>query len=97
MTDRKLILPAELKVCATCAYWDGARAVDDDVRVVVVSESCKGECLVRDVLMPPLRPVQDGTCLWDYISGDQQVADGGEASETDQQVADDGEAKEPGS
>jgi len=86
MTDRKLILPAELRVCATCAYWDGTRSVDPDVRVVVVCESCKGECLVRDVLTPPLRPVQDGTCLWDYISDDK-----------DKEVADDDEADKTGS
>ena len=26
----KLILPAEVKVCATCSYWDGERR--DDIR-----------------------------------------------------------------
>lgn len=68
MTDRKLILPAELKVCASCTYWDGPRSVDEDVRVVVVCESCEGECLVRAVSMPSLRAVHEDTdCLWDGI------------------------------
>ena len=68
MTDRKLILPAELKVCASCTYWDGPRSVDEDVRVVVVCESCVGECLVRAVSMPSLRPVNgDAECLWDTV------------------------------
>ncbi len=76
MTDRKLILPVELKVCATCTYWDGARSVDEDVRVVVVCESCKGECLVREVSMPPLRPVHEDTeCLWDAVYGDEPLAE----------------------
>ena len=66
MPDRKLILPTEVKVCATCTYWDGVRSVDEDLRVVVVCESCEGECLVREVPMPALRAVyQDTGCLWD--------------------------------
>ena len=69
MADRKLILPAELKMCATCAYWDGVRSVDEDVRVVVVCESCQGECLVREALTPSLGPA-DEDCLWDEIIGD---------------------------
>jgi CBS domain-containing protein len=69
MVDRKLILPTELKVCATCAYWDGVRSVDEDVRVVVVCESCQGECLVREALTPPLDPAEED-CLWDEIIDD---------------------------
>jgi len=66
--NRKLILPAELKVCASCTYWDGPRSVDEDVRVVVVSESCEGECLVRAISMHSLRAVHEDTdCLWDGI------------------------------
>jgi hypothetical protein len=34
----KLILPNEVKVCATCTYWDGERQVDDDMKLVVVSD-----------------------------------------------------------
>lgn len=68
MTDRKLIIPAELKVCATCCYWSGDRSVDDEVRVVVVCESCQGECLVRGVSTPSLRSVRaNSECLWDDL------------------------------
>jgi hypothetical protein len=80
MPDRKLILPAELQVCATCAYWDGIRSVDREVRVVVVSESCEGECLVREVPIPALRAVhQDSDCLWDDLQADKPPADEGQA------------------
>jgi hypothetical protein len=76
MTDRKLIVPVELKVCATCTYWDGARSVDGDVRVVVVRESCEGECLVREVSMPSLRAVhEDSECLWDAVYVDASLAE----------------------
>ncbi len=81
MPDRKLILPAELKVCATCAYWDGLRSIDEDVRVVVVCESCEGECLVRGVSLPALRPAAEG-CLWDEISGDESLPDDGQEDKT---------------
>ncbi len=80
MPDRKLILPAELKVCATCTYWDGVRSVDEELRVVVVCESCEGECLVRDVSMRALRAVyQDTGCLWDDLNVDETPADEGQA------------------
>ena len=76
MSDSKLILPAELKVCATCTYWDGARSVDNDVRVVVVCESCVGECLVREVSMPSLRSVHEDTeCLWDAVDLEEPLAE----------------------
>jgi hypothetical protein len=74
VADHKLILPAELKVCATCTYWDGTRSVDDGVRLVVVCESCQGECLVRQASMPALRAVgEDRHCLWDGVSTDDSV------------------------
>jgi hypothetical protein len=76
MSDNKLILPAELKVCATCPYWAGERSVDDDVRLVVVNECSRGECLVRERPMPALRAVahhQD--CLWDVLEGDKPASD----------------------
>jgi hypothetical protein len=76
MPDRKLILPTEIKVCATCTYWDGVRSVDQDVRVVVVCESCEGECLVREVPVPALRTVhQDTGCLWDDLHIDEPPVD----------------------
>lgn len=76
MSDRKLILPTELKVCATCTYWDGARAVDEEMRVVVVCESCQGECLVSESLRPALatdNPKCD--CLWEDVQPDLSPAE----------------------
>jgi len=76
VTNRKLILPAELKVCANCTYWDGPRSVDEDVRVVVVNEYCEGECLVRAVAMPSLRSsYDDDDCLWDGVIDDYTALD----------------------
>ena len=76
MTDPKLIVPVELKVCATCAYWAGVRSVAEDVRVVAVCESCAAECLVREVSMPPLWPVHEDTkCLWDAVCVDEPLAE----------------------
>jgi hypothetical protein len=45
--EKKLILPAEVKVCATCSYWDGERQVDEELNLVVVAEAGRGECLVH--------------------------------------------------
>jgi hypothetical protein len=76
MADRKVIVPVELKVCATCTYWDGARSVDEEVRLVVVCESCEGECLVREVSMPALRVKPENTeCLWDAVDADDLPAE----------------------
>jgi len=77
VSNRKLILPVELKVCASCTFWDGPRSVDTDVRVVVVCESCEGECLVTAVSTPSLRAVHgDSDCLWDtVIDADAPPAD----------------------
>ena len=44
---KKLIIPAELKICATCSYWDGIRKVDPELRVVVIDECAEGECLAK--------------------------------------------------
>lgn len=69
----KLILPTELRVCATCSYWDGERAVDRDVQVVVVSQCCQGECLVHAQNTPALWDTrQDKECLWENISPDEE-------------------------
>lgn len=87
MTDRKLILPTELKVCATCTYWDGIRSLDDELGVVVVSECCEGECLVREALVPGLRAMyQDVDCLWDDLHVDEPA---------DEPQADDDQAPKP--
>ena len=72
MPDSKLIVPTEIKICATCTYWDGVRTVDEDLRVVVVCESCEGECLVHEAPMRALRAVsQDTDCLWDGLHVDE--------------------------
>jgi hypothetical protein len=83
MADHKLILPAELKVCASCTYWDGPRSVDIDVRVVVVCESCYGECLVRAVSTPSLRAVHHDTdCMWDTIVDEDTPFGGDDPSQS---------------
>lgn len=68
----KLILPAEVKVCATCSYWDGERLVDHDVKVVVVAGHCEGECLAQQKLVPGLHDIrQECSCIWEDLEPDQ--------------------------
>ena len=75
MSGKKLIIPAEFKVCATCSYWDGVRKVDDEVGIVVVDDCEKGECLVKAADRPGLHDVrQECGCLWEDLRGDP-VAD----------------------
>lgn len=82
MSERKLILPSELKVCATCTYWDGERKIDAEVGVVVVSESCHGECLVSESRRHALVGVHDVCdCLWEDLSPDDASANAGEDAE----------------
>lgn len=70
MSD-KLILPTEVKVCATCCYWDGERHVDPEVRVVVVDSDCEGECLVQECNKPGVHDVrQEPECLWEDLDAD---------------------------
>lgn len=73
MTERKLILPAEVKVCATCSYWDGERTVDTELRIVVVAQSCDGMCLVREKCCHSLLDVrsQKEECFWEHLAPDQ--------------------------
>lgn len=68
----KLIVPTEVKVCATCSYWDGERRVDPEMQVVVVSLSCQGECLAQEEQKPGLldAPRHDDTCIWEDLSPD---------------------------
>ncbi len=67
----KLILPTEVKVCATCSFWDGERQVDSDMKLVVVSEHCEGECLVQEKSKPGLHDVrQECACLWEDLNPD---------------------------
>lgn len=73
----KLILPTEVKVCATCSYWDGERHVDADMKLVVVSETCHGHCLVQDKSKPGLHDVrQECSCIWEDLEPDEIVEDG---------------------
>lgn len=68
----KLILPTEVRVCATCSYWDGERTVDREVQVVVVNHDCEGECLVHAQNMPALWDTrQDCECLWEDLVPDE--------------------------
>lgn len=69
--SRKLIVPTEVQVCATCSYWDGERKVDAEVGVVVVEDCCQGECLVRGSGQPGLRHKgDDADCAWEQLEGD---------------------------
>jgi hypothetical protein len=68
----KLILPTEVKVCATCSYWDGERQVDAEMKLVVVSETCEGECLVTEVTKPGLHDIRsECACLWEDLEPDE--------------------------
>ena len=70
--SRKLIVPTEIQVCATCSYWDGERKVDAEVGVVVVDACCQGECLVRESALPALRHQSgDADCEWEHLVGDE--------------------------
>lgn len=78
--QRKLILPAEVKTCATCSYWDGERKVDAELQVVVVDESVTGECLVRESPCPGTQDVRDANgeeCFWETLAPDEPVAEDG--------------------
>jgi hypothetical protein len=67
----KLILPAEVRVCATCSYWDGERREDPDTRVVVVGERCVGECILRGKDTPCTAPGGAlEACAWEPIADD---------------------------
>ncbi|MGE5491086.1 MAG: hypothetical protein ACM31P_07400 [Actinomycetota bacterium] len=72
MTER-IILPTEVKVCATCSYWDGEREIDPDIHVVVVADTCKGECLAQEKLIPGLHDTrQECSCIWEALEPDEQ-------------------------
>lgn len=81
--SEKLILPAEVKVCATCTYWDGERQVDDDLQVVVVDCECEGECLVQEKMLPALHDTrQEHICDWEDLGGEGDQAQFGRKKET---------------
>jgi hypothetical protein len=70
MSERKLIIPTEIKLCATCSFWDGERKIDEDINVVIVAESCAGTCLCCDESKAALTDVRriDG-CIWENVDG----------------------------
>jgi len=73
----KLILPTEVKVCATCSYWDGERHIDSDMKVVVVSLDCKGECLVQTVQKRGLNDSRsEPDCMWEDLEPDEGTGTG---------------------
>lgn len=68
----KLILPTEVKVCATCSFWDGERHVDPEMKVVVVAHECRGECLVQAKDKPALRDTRlESACIWEDLEPDE--------------------------
>jgi len=72
MMAEKLILPTEVKVCATCSYWDGERQVDEEMKLVVVSDECQGECLVQGACKPGLHDVRaECDCIWEDLEPDE--------------------------
>jgi hypothetical protein len=74
--SEKLILPAEVKVCATCTYWDGERHIDSEMKLVVVEEECCGECLVVEASKHGLHDIrQDSRCIWEDLAGDDVPID----------------------
>jgi hypothetical protein len=76
--NNKIILPAEVKVCATCSYWDGERQVDDEMQVVVVDENCHGECLAQEVDKPGLHDIRgEHQCIWEDVDADENAAGAG--------------------
>jgi len=67
---RKLILPAEAKLCATCSFWDGERIVDPEVGVVIVDAAADGECLVCECGRRALLVRVDADCDWEHVAPD---------------------------
>ncbi|MDR0576258.1 MAG: hypothetical protein LBI87_01655 [Candidatus Accumulibacter sp.] len=77
-----MILPAEVKLCATCSFWDGERKVDPELAVVVVEEACRGECLVKNKHLQGLNDEFEwhSDCLWEHLAPEAPEAperDGG--------------------
>ncbi len=79
----KLILPTDVKVCATCSFWDGERQVDSEMKLVVVSEHCEGECLVQEQPKPGVHDVRhECTCLWENLEPDVPEEAEGQAADS---------------
>lgn len=76
MSDRKLIIPVEVKLCATCTYWDGVRKVDGEIKVVVVSEGCSGTCLYKECGTAALTDVRRvRQCMWENLDEEDREDD----------------------
>lgn len=70
----KLILPNEVKVCATCSYWDGERRVDAEMKLVVVDHDCHGVCMVQETKKLGLCDVrQECDCMWEDLEPDGET------------------------
>jgi len=73
---KKLIVPAEVKVCATCSFWDGERTVDGAAGLVVVGDDCTGECLPQTKNSLALNDVRSegSRCVWEHLAPDPPPA-----------------------
>ncbi|MGE5470391.1 MAG: hypothetical protein ACM3X0_06295 [Bacteroidota bacterium] len=50
--------------------------MDNEMKVVVVSEECQGHCLVQEADKPGLHDVrQECTCLWEDLEPDEPATD----------------------
>ncbi len=70
---KKLIVPAEVKICATCSYWDGERKVDPELRVVVIDDCSEGQCLVQNKCRQGMTDEFEfyPDCLWEHLAPDE--------------------------
>ena len=72
----KLILPAEVKVCATCSFWDGERHVDTEMKLVVVDHDCHGVCMVQEARKPGIHDIRkECACIWEDLEPDDLESD----------------------
>ncbi len=71
--SKKLIVPAEVMICATCSYWDGERKFDSELQIVVVDESCAGHCLVQNECRKGMTDEFEfyPECLWEHIAPEE--------------------------
>lgn len=73
--EKKLIIPAEVKVCATCSYWDGERRVDEEYSLVVVAKDCQGECLAQEKQFGALNDTRHlPDCAWEPLADEESSA-----------------------
>ena len=84
MKKKKLILPAEVKVCATCSFWDGERSVDGELGLVVINADSAGECIVHEKPRPGLAEVrrQAPDCAWEHLAPDGVASEAGKADQS---------------